>query len=49
MTADQRQGRISDAGQTVEELPAPPDQFDAFFRRIELAEFLDVGTGNESG
>jgi hypothetical protein len=34
--------------QPVEQVPAACDQFPALFRRVELREFLDVGTGDEA-
>jgi hypothetical protein len=48
MAAHQRQGRVLDGFQTVEQAPAALDQRPALFRRIELGEFADVGAGDEA-
>ncbi len=48
MATHQRQRRVLDGFQTVEELPAALDQCPALGRRIELRNFRNIGAGDEA-
>jgi hypothetical protein len=48
MAAHQRQRRIADCCQAIEELPAALNQRDAFCGRVELGELLNVRTGDKA-
>ena len=49
VTAHQRQRRVRDGSQAIEQVPAALDQFAPLFGAVELGEFLDVGAGDEAG
>jgi hypothetical protein len=48
VTTHQRQRRIRNPGQTIEQLPAARHEFNPFLRRIEPRELLDVSASDEA-